>query len=471
VKQVTVLWKLLAVFLPVFMACHTAAPVRHEQDNEYTLCHNCCQPYKGYFKPVPDDGAADIIITVPLGCHRVEAMHGDQLPNVLRRWYRIEIDGRIVWHHGKLDWGNHRAEKFTVPAGAPGPRPRWQVPFNKRFGNYAPVISGNTVLLKPMANMDGIEHLIALDAKTGREKWKVLNNLNLFPDIVVHGTRVYMGGIRGIYVFNIVTGRREGFIRFTYGQGNVQMLSLHRGVLYAEHDELNYSTEPAGAGCVNYLSAIDPATRRFLWKRRLPDDWGWSTEAHNGVLYQYSAQEKLVALSASNGRVIWTRSFEFPLYTVRAGGEMLCVEGQKFDNTRSVEASIIMGIEAKTGEMKWQYHKQTTRPTVLDGTVYFGNRHYLCALDAKTGKKKWERDMGQRVGTVAIAGGLLYVRLGPDDVARENYVVAVDPTNGAGIWKYGPMPYGRVDFPPVVVDGSMYFYGNDAENLYAFDLP
>ncbi|HPA73438.1 MAG TPA: hypothetical protein PKY31_14280, partial [Spirochaetota bacterium] len=59
----------------------------------------------------------------------------------------------------------------------------------------------------------------------------------------------------------------------------------------------------------------------------------------------------------------------------------------------------------------------------------------------------------------------------PDIAVEENYVVAVDPKSGSGIWKYGPMPYGRTGFFPVIDNGSMYFYGNDFEALYAFDLP
>jgi len=465
-----IIQRFFAVSLLAITACHTAAPARHDRGDFHTWCNTGELAGEVKLKTAPTQDAPVIIIPFTPGCHRVEAMYEDHLPSVRGRWYRVEIDGRIAWDYGPLDWGNHRAEKFTAPAGAPGPRMRWKVPFDYRFGKHAPVITGGTVLLKPMSNRDGIEYLTALDAKTGREKWKVRNDVYLRQDISTDGKRIYMGGLRGVYIYNVETGRRDGWIRFVHGQGNVEHVTLHRGVLYTHSDEGHFSSEPVGGNSINCLSAIDPATHRFIWKKKMPDDWGWQTEVHNGVLYQYGGEEKLVALSASTGRVIWTRSYGFPLYSVTGGDGMLCVTGQVIE-ARRVAASIVMGVEEKTGEMKWEYHKWTSRPLIADGTVYFGNRHYLCALDAKTGEKKWERDMGKRVGTVTIAGGVLYVRMGPDIAVEENYVVAVDPKSGSGIWKYGPMPYGRTGFFPVIDNGSMYFYGNDFEALYAFDLP
>jgi outer membrane protein assembly factor BamB len=101
-------------------------------------------------------------------------------------------------------------------------------------------------------------------------------------------------------------------------------------------------------------------------------------------------------------------------------------------------------------------------PTVVDGTVYFGNDDGdLYAVDADTGAERWKFGIGGEVQSPpTVADGTVYVR----GLLGDLYAVETD--TGHERWVFPNT--GGVDSSssPAVVDGTVYF-GSDDGNLYA----
>lgn len=99
----------------------------------------------------------------------------------------------------------------------------------------------------------------------------------------------------------------------------------------------------------------------------------------------------------------------------------------------------------------------TSGPVLANGTIYFiDGEATVQAIDAATGARRWEvslvpedRDAEQGFGGgVAFDAGRLFVTSG------FGFTVALDPANGAEIWRHTvPVP---VRTPPAAVDGKVY---------------
>jgi outer membrane protein assembly factor BamB len=102
-------------------------------------------------------------------------------------------------------------------------------------------------------------------------------------------------------------------------------------------------------------------------------------------------------------------------------------------------------------------------PVYANGSVYGMNNDALFfALDAKTGKPRWQRKIGSlNASTPAYADGKLFgVNLEPQQA------FALDAETGQVLWKTS-LP-GRAESSPLAVDGKVYF-GCECNTLYALD--
>jgi outer membrane protein assembly factor BamB len=100
--------------------------------------------------------------------------------------------------------------------------------------------------------------------------------------------------------------------------------------------------------------------------------------------------------------------------------------------------------------------------TALDGTVYAGAHDgRVYALDARTGRKRWEFVTGGHVNsTPTPADGLLFVG------SMDRYLYALRPADGSVAWRYltgvktsRQMSYGGVRASPVARDGTVFVGG------------
>jgi outer membrane protein assembly factor BamB len=102
--------------------------------------------------------------------------------------------------------------------------------------------------------------------------------------------------------------------------------------------------------------------------------------------------------------------------------------------------------------------------TVVDGTVYVGCRDaHVYALDAVTGRKKWDYPTSKSwvVGTPAVRDGVVYV--GTSDSAR---FLALDARTGRLRFNFDAKAY---MFSSAAVAGGLVYVGDHNGKLYAID--
>ncbi|MFJ4321413.1 PQQ-binding-like beta-propeller repeat protein [Streptomyces lavendulae] len=105
------------------------------------------------------------------------------------------------------------------------------------------------------------------------------------------------------------------------------------------------------------------------------------------------------------------------------------------------------------------------KPTVADGTVYFGGSgvsHELHAVDATAGTERWTFTAKSRISTApAVSGGVVYA--GTDD----GDLYALDAVTGRPLWTF-PGGEGFFHGAPVVAEDTVYIAG-DKGTMFAVD--
>lgn len=145
----------------------------------------------------------------------------------------------------------------------------------------------------------------------------------------------------------------------------------------------------------------------------------------------------------------------------------------------------VYSVDANSGKLKWkfktpghEFHLGSSL-SVVDGTVYVGSsgdenfdteyksKGYFDALDAETGKLKWEFLTGNCIdSTPAVDNGIVY--FGSDGI------YALDANDGKLSWKYETNNI-VIQQPLTILDGNLYYYSNSCDTtpnsgcVYALD--
>ncbi|MDA8232269.1 MAG: PQQ-binding-like beta-propeller repeat protein [Magnetospirillum sp.] len=309
------------------------------------------------------------------------------------------------------------------------------------------------------------------------------------------------------------------------------------------------------------VSALDAKTGNILWQADITPDnveggSGGGLAYDNGHLYVATGFAQVVAVNAKDGKVVWRQPLSGPMRgapTVRGGrvfvitvdDQVHCLsaeDGKELWSQQGIaeQASLLSGtspavdgnvvivpyssgelfaLRVENGAVLWQDSLSAIsrtqgigtltdirgRPIIDRGKVYaVGHSDLLVAIDLRSGRRVWERDIGG-MQSPWIAGDYLFL------VTNDNEAVAVDATNGHVLWVTqlqtwknpdikthrivwaGPVlasdrlifgsshgyllslsPYtGKVlgyekapagiSIQPVVADGTIYFYTDDAD--------
>lgn len=215
--------------------------------------------------------------------------------------------------------------------------------------------------------------------------------------------------------------------------------------------------------------------------------YAWAPVVAKGVVYSEDLESNVQALDLESGEVLWTKKFESPSH----GPNGLAVAEGRVYGTTSSEA---FALDQKTGKELWTTPLQgpvDIAPSVNEGTVYAatvpentsseyeaGTVGTLYALDAKTGKKRWEFDTVPKNlwgdPSVNSGGGLwyppsfdskgdLYAGTGnpaplpgtankpwgssrPGNNLYADSMVKLDPKTGKVIWHYQQTPHNIYDW-------------------------
>ncbi len=368
-------------------------------------------------------------------------------------------------------WGHNPAHTNFVEVADTQPqgRLRW------RFVTGAPIRSSVAVVGGKVYLATGERRIVALDAQDGELLWEVGVTGPVDSSPAVAGGIVYVGLYDGRL---LALDAESGELRWEYQSGNPIYGSpaVVDGVVYV------------GSGD-NSVHALDAMTGAFRWKFRT-NGWVSSSPAVSGGLVCVGSRGWMFyVIDAKNGQEVLTFRFLAPLDSSPAIGGNIAYMGGDDRSMRAIDMRPPMS-QAR----RWMIEKSlwlwtnlhlqgiaptpptqvglvwlvnargpiTTVPAVADDTVYFGSQDgRLYALEAATGKQRWQFKAGGAIGSSpAAVGGTLY--FGSDD-GRLN---AVDRESGEKLWEFATG--GKIMASPAVVKGVVYIGSTDGV-LYAIE--
>ncbi len=315
---------------------------------------------------------------------------------------------------------------------------------------------------------DGSFH--ALDASSGRERWRVATGGAITSSPAIAGGRVYFASRDGaLRAVDAATGAPRW--RFEFGRD-----------LGADNYWDYYLSSPVVAGDVLFIGsgdghvyALDAKSGRLRWRYAIGARVRATPAVDGGTVVAAAMNGRVYALAAKDGALRWT-------FATRGATNTFADQG---NDTTSIAASPSIGggivtvggrdgnlyaLDVASGALRWQATHDGSSwilaTAIDDGAVYVasGSAQIVAAADLRTGTERWRHATGGAVfSSLTIAGDTLYFA----DI--DGNLEAVDKATGARRWRY-PLP-DRVFATPVVANGIVYCGADDGTMLALDDDP
>lgn len=372
-------------------------------------------------------------------------------------------------------------EKITKPWKTAPPRQIWKSPSEGGFASFS--VGGGLAFTLALKEIDGAkqEALVALDAKTGKEKWSAPLNFAKYdgggdageadnkggdgprstPTII--GNRVYaMSSQLSLRCFDTANGKvvwTRDLLQEHNGRNvkwqNAMSPLLEGGLLYV-----------GGGGQGESLLAVDPKDGKVVWKA-FDENITHSTPVAATILGQrqviYFVQSGLLSVEPKTGKELWRYKFDFRVstaatpvvfedivycsagYGVGAGAVKIAKQGDNFTATE---------IYRFRGDKPLANHWST--PVVKDGYLYgmfqfkeYGKGPVKC-VDIRTGDVKWEQE-GFGPGHVILAGDQVLALSDKGELV----LLAADPAGYKELARADVLD-GKCWTTPILSDGRIY---------------
>ncbi len=186
------------------------------------------------------------------------------------------------------------------------------------------------------------------------------------------------------------------------------------------------------------------------WKTHVGAIFFTTASVVDGVVYIGTQDNKVMALDASSGKLLWTTAVNNWIMSdiIVADGKVFAGSGDRnfkrdYIDDNVEKQTLVRGqgdnsmyaLDAKTGKAIWEYRTVgENMPTMVykDGTLYFanGDRHFY-ALNANDGSLLWKLGMASyfSMSSLNLVGDIAYI-----GGADPNYFYAVDLKNHELVW-------------------------------------
>lgn len=330
------------------------------------------------------------------------------------------------------------------------------------------------------------KNFYAIDAANGSLIWKFSANKNFcYSNPVLYNDVVYAAADNTMYAFDAATGT----VKWSYNAGNQikATAAYDNGIIYfgsydhhfvgldaktgsvklnvTEPDEINTTATIAsgyayfsGVKGDVYVVDIHLGISKKIFKTG-GAIFGSSPTLANSTLYIGSDDNKMYALSTTNGQVKW----KFDTEGISAGYTHPAVvnnvayfgTAQSLNDDDAVLGSMY-AVDATTGTMLWRKldHKGFySSPIVVGNMIYttcFDGNIY--ALNSRNGETQWKSLIFPNSNTMpTVAEGTLYVGGGTGNL------YAMDAATGTIKWKF-PMPDNTFTSAPCIVGSTGTIY-------------
>lgn len=313
----------------------------------------------------------------------------------------------------------------------------------------------------------GDGYLYAVDAATGKERW-----------------RFKTGG--AVHSSPAVA---QGVVFFTSRDGSLYAVDAAKGKQIWKHQmgpELAYAngfdyylSSPTIAGATLFvgggdgnLYAIDIRTRNVVWKYSAGSRIRSTPAVDGNAVFVGTMDGYLLAIDRQKGSLLW----KFATL-----GSTLKIEDFGYDRSALVSSpsvangvvtvgcrdGFLYAVDAATGKQKWSNNHEISwvlsTPAVDEGKVFVGSSdaQFFQAVDQTSGQEIWRyRGGGPIWSSAAVAGPLLYFGV------NDGHIVAVEKKTGVERWRFKT---GDRIFSSPLVDNGMVFCGSDDGIFYAIE--
>ena len=318
-------------------------------------------------------------------------------------------------------------------------------------GDYSFIDSANYFQTYGVKNPQYKGYLVKVDNKTGKILWSVK-----FPNLVMNSPLV----ISQIGMVFVSTGN-DVFFRTSSGE-------LMRGT--------------QGGG----IYAIDINTGKILWHFNVIGQRKPTPVYKNGVLYSIGGNRTLYALSALNGKVLWSLNYG----SISSQSSPLLVDNNLYFG--GSYPYYFFDINIKTHKIQWKINLgakginsgiDDVAPVYSSGYIYTDASQlvnkktnegydYLYKINANNGSIVWKLNEGygklnlpngaQMIGSVpTVSGNMVYV----GSTATQK-ILSVNTNTGKIIWSQKSI---GLNNKPFIVVGDLLYYDNGLGNIQVYN--
>jgi outer membrane protein assembly factor BamB len=333
----------------------------------------------------------------------------------------------------------------------------------------SPAVVGDAVLI---GSGDG--NLYALEASTGREKWRAD-----LGDAVASAPAVAGGGV-------FVASRERKVTALDLATGRVRWRFQTDSDLPFEWGWDYWLSSPAIAGGALFVGsgdgnvyALDAATGEKLWQAATGGRVRSSPAVEDGTVYVGSMDGRLYALDAGTGKSRWVFDTDgVSIDVARAGFDRRSIVSSPAVSTDLVFVGSrdgkLYAVDRRTGKERWRFSHRIDymrdgpaiswvlgSPAIEGGLVFVGSSdgHFFNAVRGQTGEEVWRFKTPKNVlSSAALAAGQVF--FGGED----GHLFALDEKTGKERWRF--RTGGAIVSSPAVRDGVVYF-GSDDGVVYA----
>lgn len=335
------------------------------------------------------------------------------LPRDYTQWRGLRRDGAASGFSEPQPWPDALARRWKIDIGE---------------GYATPLIVGDAVYT--FTRREGAEVMTALDADTGKERWRTSYVARYAPAVQAAA----------------------------HGVGPKATPLFHEGKLFA-------------LGITGIFSAFDATTGKLLWQTRAAGEhpsYGVSTSPvaeGNVVLVHPGNHGPLTAFDASTGAVKWAGTDR---------GAYASPMIAEFDGVRQVVTMTqtgVLGVLLSDGTRLWEYRRESRTPSAITPTLYNdllivgGEGTGVAALRPTRHGQTWSADLVWETSAVSlfmsnpvIVGDALF---GLSEKARGQFF-ALDAANGKVLWLGHPREASNT---AVVKAGGLLLLLNDDGEL------
>jgi eukaryotic-like serine/threonine-protein kinase len=351
-----------------------------------------------------------------------------------------------------------RAEASRREAAEPAPavvgqeRILWSYDLGRGFATGPTVADGQVMAIA------GDDLLVAVDARTGRERWRTRLSFADFPEgPLVHDGRVYYsgGGPPGLEVVSSRSGESLWSRKATAAGASVPLFAAGLAV-YADHERA--------------LIAVDPATGRERWRfaPALSTDifagFGSPLLAGGRIVVAADVAQpgwKLFVLEPTRGRVLWSFSTDREIERLAADGRRAYFRAGPYQYALALRDGSV--------ELRLPFRAGVLAPEPLYYT--YGDQAALRAREVPSGRTRWlhRPSFDAVTSEPAVADGTVFVSVripaGFPDTKQSGGLDALNEKPGKVRWRVDILG-GALDRPAVAED-AVYVVGTSPYRLYA----